>query len=58
LALFLTLLNSVIDLVSFSGILYTIYPPLFAVLLAYSIGGTAASLALGKVSGAARRGAL
>ncbi|KAI8462678.1 MAG: ATP-binding cassette transporter [Monoraphidium minutum] len=48
LSLSLTLLNAVIDLVSFSGILYTIYPPLFAALLAYSIGGTAASIALGK----------
>jgi ABC-type uncharacterized transport system fused permease/ATPase subunit len=49
LSLSLTLLNSIIDLVSFSGILYSIYPPLFAALLVYSIGGTAASIALGKV---------
>ena len=49
LALFLTLLNSATDLLSFAGILFTIYPPLFAVLLAYSIGGTAASITLGKV---------
>jgi hypothetical protein len=49
LALSLTLLNSAIDLISFSGILYSIYPPLFAALLAYSIGGTAASIALGRV---------
>lgn len=33
---------------SFSGILYTIYPPLFVALLVYSIGGTAISLRLGK----------
>jgi ABC-type uncharacterized transport system fused permease/ATPase subunit len=49
LSLSLTLLNSLIDLVSFSGILYSIYPPLFAALLLYSIGGTAASVALGRV---------
>lgn len=48
-ALSLTLLNALIDLVSFSGILYSIYPPLFAALLIYSLGGTAASVALGKV---------
>jgi ABC-type uncharacterized transport system fused permease/ATPase subunit len=49
LGLSLTILNSLIDLVSFSGILYSIYPPLFAALLAYSIGGTLGSIALGKV---------
>ena len=49
LGLSLTVLNSVIDLVSFSGILYSIYPPLFAALLAYSLGGTAISVGLGKV---------
>ncbi|KAK9820926.1 hypothetical protein WJX74_009117 [Apatococcus lobatus] len=43
-----TILQSCIDLVSFSGILYTIYPPLFAALLIYSIGGTSISLYLGK----------
>lgn len=43
-----TLLNAAVDLVSFSGILYSIYPPLFAALLIYSIGGTAASLAIGR----------
>lgn len=50
LSLSLTLLNAFIDLVSFSGILFSIYPPLFIALVTYSIGGTAASLALGKVS--------
>ncbi len=45
----LVILNSVVDLVSFSGILYSIYPPLFAALLAYSIGGTVGSVWLGKV---------
>ena len=33
---------------SFSGILFTIYPPLFVALLVYSIGGTAISLRLGR----------
>lgn len=46
----LVILNSVVDLVSFSSILYSIYPPLFAALLAYSIGGTVGSVWLGKVS--------
>lgn len=50
LGLSLTILNSLIDLVSFSGILYSIYPPLFAALLTYSVGGTVASVWLGKVS--------
>ncbi|PSC71984.1 ABC transporter D family member chloroplastic [Micractinium conductrix] len=42
------LLNAVVDLVSFSGILYGIYPPLFAALLVYSLGGTALSVAIGR----------
>ena len=42
------ILNALIDLISFSGILYTIYPPLFLALLVYSVGGTAISLQLGK----------
>ena len=42
------LLNACVDLLSFSGILYTIYPPLFLALLVYSVGGTAVSLQLGK----------
>lgn len=42
------ILNALIDLISFSGILYTIYPPLFIALLLYSVGGTAISLQLGK----------
>jgi ABC-type uncharacterized transport system fused permease/ATPase subunit len=45
----LTLLNAVVDLVSFSNILYGIYPPLFIVLIVYSLGGTAISVFLGKV---------
>ncbi|KAL2644635.1 hypothetical protein R1flu_012222 [Riccia fluitans] len=44
----LAIFNAVIDLISFSGILYGIYPPLFGVLIVYSIGGTALSVALGK----------
>lgn len=49
LSLSLTLLNAFLDLISFSGILYSIYPPLFAALLLYSVGGTAISIAIGKV---------
>lgn len=45
----LTIFNAVIDLISFSNILLGIYPPLFGVLLVYSIGGTAISVFLGKV---------
>ncbi|VAH74483.1 unnamed protein product [Triticum turgidum subsp. durum] len=48
LAFSLTLLNAVVDLVSFSNILYGIYPPLFVVLIVYSLGGTAISVFLGK----------
>lgn len=44
----LALFNATIDLISFSGILYGIYPPLFIVLIVYSIGGTAISVAVGK----------
>ncbi|XP_030534484.1 ABC transporter D family member 2, chloroplastic isoform X2 [Rhodamnia argentea] len=40
--------NAAVDLISFSNILYGIYPPLFVVLLVYSIGGTAISVLLGK----------
>ncbi|CAD7699045.1 unnamed protein product [Ostreobium quekettii] len=44
----LTLLNALVDLVSFSGILFSIYPPLFIALLVYSVGGTAVSIGLGQ----------
>ncbi|GBG78463.1 hypothetical protein CBR_g26493 [Chara braunii] len=44
----LSVFNSLIDLVSFSGILLGIYPPLFFVLIVYSLGGTAISVVLGK----------
>ncbi|KZV27592.1 ABC transporter D family member 2, chloroplastic [Dorcoceras hygrometricum] len=48
LAFSLTLFNASVDLISFSNILYGIYPPLFLVLLGYSLGGTAISIVLGK----------
>lgn len=44
----LTLFNAAVDLISFSNILFGIYPPLFVVLLVYSIGGTAISVFLGR----------
>nr|GEW11524.1 ABC transporter D family member 2, chloroplastic [Tanacetum cinerariifolium] len=44
----LTLFNAMVDLISFSNILFGIYPPLFVILLVYSIGGTAISIFLGK----------
>ncbi|URD90067.1 SbmA/BacA-like family [Musa troglodytarum] len=44
----LILFNAAVDLVSFSNILFGIYPPLFVVLLVYSLGGTAISVFLGK----------
>ncbi|XP_078174293.1 ABC transporter family protein [Carex rostrata] len=48
LAFSLTLFNAAVDLISFSNILYGIYPPLFVVLIVYSLGGTAISVFLGK----------
>ena len=48
LGLSMTVLNACIDLISFSGILYSIYPPLFVALIVYSVGGTGASLFLGR----------
>ncbi|PKA64431.1 ABC transporter D family member 2, chloroplastic [Apostasia shenzhenica] len=44
----LTLFNAAVDMISFSNILYGIYPPLFVVLIVYSLGGTAFSVFLGK----------
>ncbi|KAJ7548280.1 hypothetical protein O6H91_07G005600 [Diphasiastrum complanatum] len=44
----MALFSAAIDLISFSGILLGIYPPLFAVLVVYSFGGTLISVALGK----------
>ena len=49
LSLSFTLLTSLVDLVSFSGILFSIYPPLFAALVVYAIGGTIASFYIGRV---------
>ncbi|KAJ3694266.1 hypothetical protein LUZ60_009746 [Juncus effusus] len=48
LAFSLTLFNAAVDLISFSNILFGIYPPLFIVLIVYSLGGTALSVYLGK----------
>ncbi|EFN54030.1 hypothetical protein CHLNCDRAFT_31925, partial [Chlorella variabilis] len=42
------MLNACIDLVSFSGILYSIYPPLFGALAVYAVGGTALSVYIGR----------
>lgn len=46
---FLGVFNAVIDLVSFAGILYSIYPPLFGVVFLYAAAGTLISGWLGKV---------
>ncbi|KAL8046086.1 hypothetical protein ABFX02_08G156100 [Erythranthe guttata] len=48
LAFSLTFFNATVDLISFSNILYGIYPPLFLILLGYSLGGTAISVFLGR----------
>jgi ABC-type uncharacterized transport system fused permease/ATPase subunit len=48
LGLAVTVLTAAVDLASFSGILYSIYPPLFGALALYSVGGTAASLYIGR----------
>ena len=48
LTLFLTLLTSTIDLVSFSFILYSIQPQLFLAIIAYATFGTLTTTALGK----------
>jgi len=45
----LVIFNSLIDLVSFSGILYSIYPPLFVFLLVYAVGGTWLTVKIGSV---------
>jgi ABC-type uncharacterized transport system fused permease/ATPase subunit len=49
LSLAFTFLTSLVDLASFSGILFSIYPPLFAALVIYAVGGTVASFWIGKV---------
>lgn len=48
LGFFLTIFNSILDLISFSAIMFSIYPPLFLALLVYALGGTAISLWLGR----------
>ena len=46
----LTLLRSAVDLASFAAILYSIYPLLFAVIVAYAGIGTAVTIFLGRSS--------
>ncbi len=48
LSLLLVALSSVVTLISFAGILWSIYKPLCVVLLIYSIGGTLATIWLGR----------
>ena len=48
LQLFLTIVTSIIDLVSFSFILYSIYPQLFVAIAAYAAFGTVTTTWLGK----------
>jgi ABC-type uncharacterized transport system fused permease/ATPase subunit len=48
LTLFLTLLTSAIDLVSFSLILYSIQPQLFGAIIIYALFGTFTTATLGK----------
>lgn len=48
LQLFLTMATSLIDLVSFSFILYSIQPQLFGTIIGYSLFGTLTTTALGK----------
>ena len=48
LQLFLTIVTSIIDLVSFSLILYSIYPQLFIAIVAYAMFGTVTTTWLGK----------
>lgn len=45
---FITLMTAVIDLVSFSGILYSIYPQLFYAIIGYASFGTLSTIQLGK----------
>ena len=44
----ITLTNALIDLVSFSGILYSIYPELFYAIFAYAAFGTVTTIQLGR----------
>jgi ABC-type uncharacterized transport system fused permease/ATPase subunit len=43
-----SVLTSVLDLVSFAGILVSIYPPLFVALFAYAAGGTYVTFRIGR----------
>jgi ABC-type uncharacterized transport system fused permease/ATPase subunit len=45
---FISIMTSVIDLVSFSGILYSIYPELFYLIFAYATFGSLTTISLGK----------
>lgn len=45
---FITILTSIIDLLSFSAILFQIYPGLFAAIIAYALAGSIATTSLGK----------
>jgi ABC-type uncharacterized transport system fused permease/ATPase subunit len=55
LSLAFTFLTSIVDLVSFSGILFSIYPPLFGALVIYAVGGTGLAFVIGKVRRCAQR---
>eukprot|EP00466_Bigelowiella_natans_P020674 jgi/Bigna1/41236/e_gw1.51.107.1 len=48
LAFFITVLTSLIDLVSFSAILWSIYPQLFVAIVAYASVGTVVTASIGK----------
>lgn len=48
LQLFITIVTSIIDLVSFSAILYSIQPQLFVGIIGYALFGTVATTALGR----------
>jgi ABC-type uncharacterized transport system fused permease/ATPase subunit len=48
LGFFFTILGATTDLVAFAGILFSIYPPLFAVLIIYALGGTLISIKIGQ----------
>lgn len=49
LTLFITIVTSIIDIVSFSFILYSIYPQLFGAIIIYSAFGTFTTTQIGKV---------
>lgn len=47
-----TILTAAVDLACFSGILFSIHPPLFAALAIYALGGSAVSILIGKARAA------